>query len=88
MKLIGNSVGIEIVKKTNFNPNGKVIVPPGTWRKTDEAVVRYLGNDVTISINIGDRVIYDRFAQGNVWKIANRDVFIVSQDDIVAKIEV
>lgn len=88
MKLVGNNVGLQIVVRRNFNPGGKVITPPELWKKTDEAVVRYLGDDVDIPIKVGDRVIYDRYAKGTMWNILGKDIFIVNQDSVEAVVEV
>lgn len=44
------------------------------------------GKDVTMSVNVGDKVIYSRYA-GNEVKLDGEEYIIVRQSDILAVVE-
>lgn len=44
------------------------------------------GKDVTMSVNVGDKVIYSKYA-GNEVKLDGEEYIIVSQSDILAVVE-
>ena len=44
------------------------------------------GKDVTMSVNVGDKVIYSKYA-GNDVKLAGEEYIIVRQSDILAVVE-
>lgn len=44
------------------------------------------GKDVTMSVNVGDRVIYSKYA-GNEVKLDGEEYIIVRQSDILAVVE-
>ncbi len=44
------------------------------------------GNEVKMLLKVGDKVLYNKFA-GSEFKLDGETVFILKQDDILAKVE-
>ena len=57
---------------------------PETQKKSPGGVVD--GKDVTMSVNVGDKVIYSKYA-GNEVKLDGEEYIIVRQSDILAVVE-
>jgi len=82
--LLGNRVGIEVLVKRRWS--SIIAAPPGSERKTDQAIVRYLGESYTGPVKLGDLIIYDRYNTTEI-KVDNDPIYLSHADDLIAIIE-
>lgn len=67
--------------------SGGLFIPQTAQEKTQTAVVSAIGDDTdTITVKVGDRVMYDKYA-GTQVKIDGDEYLIVSFSDIIAVIK-
>lgn len=84
-QLLGDRIGLEIVMRRKWG-NGTILTPPGTEKKTDEAVIRYVGEGYKGDLKVNDRVLFDRVPTQVVME-GEKEIHIFSSGDILAKIE-
>ena len=68
---------------------GGIIIPDTAQEKTTQAVVVAVGEgkkDEPISVKVGEKIIYDRYA-GTAVKIDGVDHLILKNSDIIAVVE-
>lgn len=83
-QLLGERLGLEIVLRRSMQ-SSLIVTPPGFEKKTDEAIVRYLGEDYKGALQVGDRVIYDRF-KGELVKLAEVEIHFINASDVIAQV--
>ncbi|NLC92493.1 MAG: co-chaperone GroES [Treponema sp.] len=75
--------------KAETKTSSGIIIPEAAQEKTQTATVVAAGpgtDDVKITVKVGDRVMYDKYA-GTQVKIDGEDHLILKMNDIIAVIE-
>lgn len=75
--------------KAETKTSSGIIIPEVAQEKTQTASVIAVGpgtDDVKITVNVGDRIMYDKYA-GTQVKIDGEDHLILKMSDIIAVIE-
>ena len=75
IKPIGNRVLVEI-KTSEEKTSGGIVIPQTAQEKTQEGIVKEVGNLEDIKIKVGDTIIYDKYA-GTEIKIDGKDYLLV-----------
>ena len=84
-----------VVKKTEEKEQtvGGIFLPTAAQEKQEVAVVVAVGEggvidgkDVKMVVNVGDKVLYSKYA-GSTFKIDGEEVTIIKQSDILAIVE-
>ena len=75
-----------LIKTSEEKTAGGIVIPQTAQEKTQEGTVVAVGNSSNITVKVGDRVLYDKYA-GTQLKIDGKDHLIVKMDDILAIIE-
>ncbi|MEN3011647.1 MAG: co-chaperone GroES [Dictyoglomus thermophilum] len=76
---------VKIVKGEEKTPSG-IILPDVAKEKPQIAEVIEVGDDETIKVKKGDKIIFAKYS-GTEIKIDGEDYLILSKADILAKIE-
>jgi len=76
---------VKIVKEEEKTPSG-IILPDVAKEKPQIAEVVEVGDDETIKVKKGDKVIFAKYS-GTEIKVDGEDYLILSKSDILAKIE-
>ena len=63
-----------------------LFIPQTSQEKTQIAVVEAVGNDESIKVKVGDKVLHDKYA-GTTVKVDGDDYLILSMGDILAIVE-
>lgn len=83
VKPIGDRVLVKI-KESETRTAGGIIIPQTAQEKTQTGVVVAVGTDTdVIKVNVGDEVMYDKYA-GTQIKIDGVEHLIVKMSDILA----
>jgi len=85
IKPIGNRVLVEI-KTSEEKTSGGIVIPQTAQEKTQEGIVKEVGNLEDIKIKKGDIIIYDKYA-GTEIKIDGKDYLLIKAEDILAIVE-
>jgi len=85
IKPLGNRVLIE-VKTIEEKTAGGLVIPQTVQEKTQEGVVKAIGDSKDITVKVGNRVIYDKYA-GTEFKIDEKDHLIIKSEDILAIVD-
>ncbi len=92
IKPLGNRVVLQ-QKKAEETTRSGILIPDSAKEKPQEALVvavgpgKYTDGKLTaVSVKEGDAVIYKEYA-GTTIKIGDEEYTIVSEDDIIAKVE-
>jgi chaperonin GroES len=65
---------------------GGIFIPQTAQEKTQIAEVIAVGSDETITVKVGDKVMYDKYA-GTAVKAEGQEYLILHMSDILAAIE-
>lgn len=76
---------VKIIKEEEKTPSG-IILPDVAKEKPQIAEVIEVGDDETIKVKKGDKVIFAKYS-GTEIKVDGEDYLILSKADILAKIE-
>jgi chaperonin GroES len=71
--------GIVLLAKDQEKPLMARVVAVGPGGKVD-------GNDVTMEVKVGDKVLYSKYA-GSEFKVDGKEVTIIRQSDVLAVVE-
>lgn len=71
--------GFFVPDKSNFKPEMGVIIAVGPGRKNDDGVI------VSMDLNIGDKVIFERYAPGE-FDMEGKKILFLKESNIIAKI--
>ena len=63
-----------------------LFIPQTSKEKTQIAVVEAVGDDESIKVKVGDKVLHDKYA-GTTVKVDGDDYLILSMGDILAIVE-
>ena len=63
-----------------------LFIPQTSQEKTQIAVVEAVGDDESIKVKVGDKVLHDKYAETTV-KVDGDDYLILSMGDILAIVE-
>ena len=92
IKPLFDRVVLKVEKEQTTNVGG-IFLPDMSREKSQIAKVVAVGNggnvdgkDVVMQLNVGDRVLYSKFA-GTEFKYKDEDLLIIKQSDILAVIE-
>lgn len=85
IKPIGERILVKIQESEEKTASG-IIIPQTAQEKTQEGVVIAVGDDESIKVKAGDRIMYDKYA-GTTIKIDGDDHLILKMSDILAIIE-
>ncbi len=81
MTLFGNRIAVKIIETSHRS--GKIIVPK---KKTLEAEVCILGDEVKFPFKIGDRVIYD-INGGSLVRLEGIEYLVLKENEILGVVE-
>ena len=84
VKPLGERVLIK-VKAAEEKTSGGLIIPQASQEKTQEGTVTAIGESDKIAVNVGDTVMYDKYA-GTSFKINGEDYLIIKSEEILAVI--
>ena len=65
---------------------GGIFIPQTAQEKTQMAVVQAVGDDETIKVKKGDRILYDKYA-GTTVKTDGEEMLILHMTDVLAVID-
>ena len=65
---------------------GGIYIPATAQEKTQEAIVRAVGDSSDIKVKVKDKIIHDKYA-GTTIKIDNEEHMIIKNEDILAVIK-
>ena len=75
-----------LIKTAEEKTAGGIVIPQTAQEKTQEGTVVAVGKSDNITVKVGDRVLYDKYA-GTQLKIDGKDHLILKMDDVLAIIE-
>lgn len=75
-----------LVKTSEEKTAGGIVIPQTAQEKTQEGTVVAIGSSENITVKVGDKIIYDKYA-GTQLKINGQDHLIIKIDDVLAVIE-
>ncbi len=93
MKLVplGDRVVLKQLDAEETTKSG-IVLPGGAQEKPQQAEVIAVGpggmvdgKEVTMEVNVGDKVIYSKYA-GTEVKLENEEYIVIKQSDIVARV--
>jgi len=79
---LGDRLVIKQVVAEETTKSG-IVLPGQTKEKPQEATVVAVGKDVKEELNVGDTVVYSKYAGTNV-KVEDVEYIIVKEDDVLA----
>ena len=85
IKQIGDRVLVKM-EQIQEKTAGGIFIPQTAQEKTQIASVLEVGDDETIKVKKGDRVMYDKYA-GTTVKVDGEEHLILHMSDIMAVIE-
>jgi chaperonin GroES len=85
IKPIGERILVKIQVSEEKTASG-IIIPQTAQEKTQEGMVVAIGDDESIKVKEGDRIMYDKYA-GTSIKIDGIEHLILKMSDILAIIE-
>lgn len=85
IKPLGNRILIE-VKALSEKTAGGLVIPQTAQEKTQEGIVKAIGDSDEIKVKVGNIVMYDKYA-GTEIKIKDKDHIIIKSEDILAVVE-
>jgi len=85
IKPLGNRILIE-VKIMNEKTSGGIVIPQASQEKTQEGIVKAIGESDEIKVKVGNTVMYDKYA-GTEIKINDKDHLLIKSEDILAIVE-
>ena len=92
IKPLADRVVLENVEAETTTASG-IVLPGSAQEKQEIAIVKAVGpggnvdgKEVEMNVNVGDKVIYSKYA-GNTVKSGNDEYIIVRQSDILAVVE-
>ena len=65
---------------------GGLIIPQTAQEKTQTGVVEAIGSDETITVKVGEKIMYDKYAGTNI-KVDGEEKLLMRMSDILAVIE-
>ena len=74
------------VKLEDEKTSGGIFIPQTAQEKTQEGAVVAVGDDESIKVKAGDRIMYDKYA-GTTLKIDGEEHLILKMSDILAIIQ-
>lgn len=85
LKPLGDRVLIKVEEAAKKTAGG-IIIPDTAQEKTQEGTVVAVGSDESITVKVGQKVMYDKYS-GTSVKIDGVEHLIVKMQDILAVIE-
>lgn len=85
IKPLGNRILVEI-KTTSEKTSGGLVIPQASQEKTQEGIVKAIGESDEIKVKVGNTVMYDKYA-GTEIKIKDKDHLIIKSEDVLAIVE-
>jgi len=85
IKPLGERVLVKISLPETKTVSG-LFIPQAAQEKTQEGIIEAIGEDVSISLKVNDKVMYDKYA-GTPVKIEGVEHLILDIDSIIAVIE-
>jgi len=85
VKPLGDRVLVKMEQEEEKTKSG-LYIPETAQEKTQIAAVVAIGDDEEITVKVGDKILFDKYA-GTTVKIENDDHLILSMGDVLAVIE-
>jgi chaperonin GroES len=85
VKPLGDRVLVKMEQEEEKTKSG-LYIPETAQEKTQIAAVVAIGDDEEITVKVGDKILFDKYA-GTTVKIENDDHLILSIGDVLAVIE-
>ncbi|MBQ2745774.1 MAG: co-chaperone GroES [Lachnospiraceae bacterium] len=85
LKPLGDRLVIKQVVAEETTKSG-IVLPGQTKEKPQEATVVAVGKDVKEELNVGDTIVYSKYAGTNV-KVDDEEYIIVKEEDVLAVLQ-
>ncbi len=85
IKPLQDRVLIKLNSETEEKTASGLFIPQTAQEKTQLGVVEAVGSDETITVKVGDKVMYDKYA-GTTIKVDGEEKLLVRMADILAVI--
>ena len=85
IKPLGNRVLLKVLQQEEKSAGG-IYIPATAQEKTQEGIVKGVGESDEITVKIDDKVIYDKYS-GTQIKVDGEEYLIVKMDDVIAVIK-
>ena len=82
---LGDRVLVKISKSETQTKSG-LFIPDAAQEKTQQGEIMAKGDSEDIIVNVGDTVLYDKYA-GTSIKLDNEEHLILRNDDIIAVVK-
>jgi chaperonin GroES len=82
---IGDRVLVKLEEVEEKTASG-IFIPQTAQEKTQTGTVEAVGDDESITVKAGEKVMYDKYA-GTTIKVDGKDMLLVRMSDIMAVIE-
>ncbi|WP_319562366.1 co-chaperone GroES [Marispirochaeta sp.] len=82
---IGDRVLVKLEEVEEKTASG-IFIPQTAQEKTQTGIVEAVGDDETITVKAGQKVMYDKYS-GTTIKVDGKDMLLVRMSDIMAVIE-
>ncbi|MFO7850745.1 MAG: co-chaperone GroES [Spirochaetia bacterium] len=86
IKPLGDRVLVKL-EEVEEKTAGGIFIPQTAQEKTQTGIVEAVGEDESITVKVGQKVMYDKYAGTQVSDNEGTDYLLVSYDDILAVIE-
>ena len=85
VKPIGDRVLVKL-EEVEEKTAGGIFIPQTAQEKTQSGIVEAVGDDETITVKVGDKVMYDKYA-GTSIAVDGKDMLLVRMSDVMAVVE-
>ncbi len=82
---IGDRVLIKLEEMEEKTASG-IFIPQTAQEKTQSGIIEAVGDDETITVKVGQKVMYDKYA-GTTITVDGKDLLLVRMSDIMAVID-
>jgi chaperonin GroES len=85
IKPLGDRVLVKMVEAEEKTAGG-LYIPQTAQEKTQQGVVKAVGDDESIKVKVNDKVLYDKYA-GSTIKVNTEELLILKMADILAVLQ-
>ena len=82
---IGDRVLVKLEEVEEKTASG-IFIPQTAQEKTQAGLVEAVGDDETITVKVGQKIMYDKYA-GTTINVDGKDMLLVRMSDIMAVID-
>lgn len=86
LKPLGSRVLVRMEKAESKSSSGRLFIPETAQEKTQTGIVDAIGSSDEITVTVGQKIMYDKYAGTNV-SFDSVEYLIVKMEDIIAVVE-